>query len=231
MTGTGPELPAESATSEDHAYFQALEQEFLRLRGKGTMLSAADWQVAQGWRRAGVPLELVVRVMEELFARARERRRRTISSLGYFRAAVEGAWEEVVALSAGGRKERLEPFGTAERLGRLAEALPPALPERERRAAAIRGLDGEVDAIERSLAGLDQELIADLERTLATADREALDAELEAALSAAARRLPRDEVEAARRRFRTQLLRRRFSVPVLSLFSPEARDPGPAPAS
>lgn len=231
MTGTGPEPPAEPATPEDHAYFQALEEAFLRLRGRGTLLAAADWQVAQGWRRAAIPVELVVRVMEDLFARARERRGRTISSLGYFRAAVEAAWEEIVALSAGGRKERLEPFAAADRLRRLALALPAALPDRERVSAGILALDGEVDAIERALAELDLELIAGLERTLDPPARERLEADLEAALATAARRLSREEVEAARRRFRTQLLRRRFAVPVLSLFSPEAGETGSAPAS
>ena len=52
-----PSTDAETeGSAEDQAYFHALEEAFLRLRGRATLLSAADWQVAREWRRAGIPI-------------------------------------------------------------------------------------------------------------------------------------------------------------------------------
>ena len=73
MPSTGAE---DQGSTEDQAYFRALEEAFLELRGKATLLSAADWQVASEWRRAGVPLDLVVGTMAALFERQRQRRSR-----------------------------------------------------------------------------------------------------------------------------------------------------------
>lgn len=228
MTATGPEPPNPVATTEDHAYFQSIEAAFLRLRGKASLLSATDWQVAQGWHRAGVPIEVVVSVMEELFARARLRRKRTISALSYFQAAVQAAWEEVSALSAGSRKERLEPLAVEPRLERLAAAIGTAVPEagRFREAiAAVAGLAGGVPEVESALAALDRELLETLARALPHAAAAELAAEQERALDALRVRLPEAELEEARLHLRSRLLRQRFGVPVLSLFAPEAREP------
>ena len=228
MTGTGPTpdgAPEAPVTPEDHAYFRALEEAFLRLRGKATLLSSADWLVAQGWHRAGIPIEVVVPVMESLFARAKERRRRTISSLTYFKAAVEAAWEEVQSLSAGGRKERLEPFRIDERLRRLAERIGRDVPEAEQWRARIAALTGELEEVERALAALDAELLGALAGTGTRAERDADREAIAAALAPVASRLPPEEVERAREHLRTQRLRQRFELPVLSLFAPEAREP------
>ena len=229
MTGTDrtPEAgaPDSPVTPEDHAYFRALEEAFLRLRGKATLLSAADWQVAQGWHRSGIPIEVVVPVMETLFSRAKERRKRTISSLSYFKAAVEAAWEEVESLSAGGRKERLEPLPVEERLRRLADHIGPDVPERERWRERIAGLRGETEEVERALAALDGELLAALTGRADEADRRADREAIASALAGVAARLSAEEVTRAREHLSAQRLRQRYSLPVLSLFAPEAREP------
>jgi len=243
MTGTGltPDGPPEApipegepdapVTPEDHGYFRALEETFLRLRGKATLLSAADWQVAQGWHRAGIPIEVVIPVMESLFERARERRKRTISSLTYFKAAVESAWEEVQGLSAGGRKERLEPIRIEDRLRRLADRIGPSVPDGERWREAIAALSGELDEVESKLAALDGALLAELAANAAEAERVADREAIERALAGVASRLPPEEVDRARAHLRAQHLRQRHALPVLSLFAPEAREPEPDPAS
>jgi hypothetical protein len=226
MTGTAPEPPATPAppvTADDHAYFRVLEEEFLRLRGKATLLSAADWQVAQGWHRAGIPIEIVVQVMAALFTRAREKRKRTISALSYFKAAVEAAWEEVEALSAGGRKERLEPFRVEDRLRRLAGSLGAALPGQARWSMAITSLSGELEEVEKALTELDRQLLDELAAALPETERRAHAATVESALSGVAKRLPPEELERARTHLGARLLRERFGVPVLSLFAPAAR--------
>ena len=232
MTGTGPDRPPLPVTAEDHAYFRALEEAFLRLRGKAALLSPSDWQVAQVWHRAGIPAELVVRVMEELFARARERaakpggRRRNLSSLTYFKAAVTAAWEEIATLSAGGRRDRLEPFDAGARLERLATSLDAALPEHRRWSGEIRALApsaSEVEVLEAHLAGIDARMLDELRRAQNAEEVEEERAAVAEALRPLAARLSPEELDRAREHLATRHLRARFRLPVLSLVSPEAR--------
>ncbi|HTQ81557.1 MAG TPA: hypothetical protein VMM92_16285, partial [Thermoanaerobaculia bacterium] len=58
--------------AEEHAYFEAVEEIFVGLRGAPLLLSPADWQVARRWQREGVPLSLVRGALEEVFAKRRE---------------------------------------------------------------------------------------------------------------------------------------------------------------
>jgi len=223
-----PSIDAEDeGSAEDQAYFRALEEAFLRLRGKATLLAAADWQVASEWRRSGVPLELVVATMEALFERQRSRRpRRGISSLAYFRAAVAAAWEEALALRAGGAvSEGPAALSVTERLAHLAQSLPETLPGREATAAALRALQGEAAEVEPRLAELDRRLLDRLLGETPATDLEAMAREVTRLLAVHGGRLAPAEAEATRARLLDQALRRRWRLPVLSLFSPEAQAP------
>ena len=124
--------PDDPPSPGDHAYFLAIESSFLALRRKAALLTAADWQEAQGWHRKGIPVELVQNVMERLFERQAGSKGRTISGLRYFRAAVETAWEEMLALKAGGRAEESLPLPARTRLENLSSRLPAALPPSRR---------------------------------------------------------------------------------------------------
>jgi hypothetical protein len=229
-----PQDPDPSA--EDHAYFQALEEDLARLRGAALLLAPADWQVAAEWRRRGVPLELVRRTMAELYARRVERgTRRRINSLRYFAPAVEAAWEELRALTGPGHRLLPPPIDAVARLAALAGLLPAELPGRAAWTARIAALAGDTETIESGLAALDGELLAALDEGLGTAERAELAGLEERTVAALTARLPRDEVAAARARLRRQLLRERWRLPVLSLFAPEvtaaagerAEDAGP----
>lgn len=220
MAGTAPDPPP---SAEEHAYFLAIESTFLRLRGKAMLLSSSDWQIAQGWFRSGISLEVVLPVMEQLFERARERKGRPISALRYFRAAVAAAWEEVESLSAGSRRERLEPLRVEERLARLAAALPPDLPQRPDWASRVVALDGSVDLVESGLSELDRDILQVVDASLSAAEREPLRLQVEEALARLRARLPAAELERSKSHLEAQLLRRHARLPLLSLFSPEAR--------
>ncbi len=213
-----------SATVEegDHAYFQAIEATFVRLRGSPFLLSPADWRLAQDWHRRGVPLEIVDRALAETFARRAERGLTAkVQSLRYCRRAVEEAWEARRELGIAAPGGRAEPLALASRLRSLAAALPPGT--REAFAPRLLHLGGEAPAIEEGLAALDRELLAAAAATLSDGDRSALEAEVEAGLSALARRLPAAELADCRRRLTAQAVRRRAGLPQLSLFSPDAQ--------
>ncbi len=217
----------DDGTAEDQAYFRAIEESFLRLRGSGTLLAAADWQMAREWRRSGVPLELVIETLETLFERLRQRRsKRGISSLRYFRAAVAAAWDQELEVRSGGaRRFAAQPLLVKDRLARLAASLPAELPRREHFAEAIVALSGTVAEVEPELAELDRDLLSALAATLSAAASAELDHEVIRTLAAHAGRLSASERTAARARLRDQALRRRWHLAVLSLFAPEAQEP------
>ncbi len=224
--------PESTPSPEDHAYFLTIERTFLGLRRKAALLTAADWQVAQAWHRQGVPVELIQDVMEKLFERQQVKKGRTISGLRYFRAAVEAAWEEMLALKAGGRAEEVVALPVETRLGNLAARLPVALPLRSRWVEALHGLaaaGGLASAVEEGLRALDADLLRALAGSLDAVQSQVLADQVEVALARLRGRLGEDEVGIASARVTEQLLRRRFEAPVLSLFSPEARGEGDAP--
>ena len=222
---------------EDHAYFLAIEDHFVRLRGAPLLLSPADWQVARRWHRQGIPLELVRRALEEVFARRRERGAKgRISSLRYCAPAVEAAWTERSELAAPGKRVEAEAFDAASRLAALAAALPagggdpggPGVAGLRAELAALAGTGLDPQAIEERLAELDRRTLDGALAALGAAERAALDATLDKAIGAVAGRLAAAEIERARGRLARQVLRERLGLPMLSLFSPEAQPPEPA---
>ncbi len=208
---------------EDHAYFQAIEEIFVRLRGAPLLLSPADWQAARRWHREGVPLDLVRQALEEVFAKRKERGAKgRISSLRYCASAVEAAWDELRELTAPGERLEAPHFEPSLRLQALAAALPPDLAGRDGLTARIVALVGDPPEIEEELAVLDREMLSAAAASLDDALRAEVEAAVEKTVAGLRGRLPADELERSRERLTWQVLRQRLALPVLSLFSPEA---------
>lgn len=209
--------------ADDHAYFEAVEEIFVRLRGAPLLLSPADWQVARRWHRDGVPLDLIRRTLEEVFEKRKERGSRgKISSLRYCAPAVDAAWAELREMTAPGERAEAPSLDLAVRLENLAASLPDTLADRDVFRERLRALGGDPRTIEERLAMLDREMLDSAHRSLDGDGRTEVDAAVEKTLGALTGRLPADEIERSRERLRTQVLRRRLGLPVLSLFSPEA---------
>jgi len=207
---------------DDHAYFQAIEEIFVALRGSPLLLSPADWQVSRRWHREGIPLDLIRSALREVFERRKERGAKgKISSLRYCAPAVEAAWEERRELSTPGENAEAPAFDLAARLTALAGRLPPAFLGRDLLAGRIAALGGDPQTVEEALAGLDREMLA-AAASLSGADREAVEAAVAKTLAGLRGRLPADELERSRERLTQQILRQRLGLPVLSLFSPDA---------
>jgi len=222
-------MSATSSTPEEaaHRYFQVLEEEFLRLRGVAGLLSASDWQLAAGWREAGVPLDLVLATVRDVWQRrvARGGNRRPISSLRYFAPAVEAAWEELRALLGPGHDAAAPAvISVPERLERLAARLPATLANRESWRGRLRAVQGDAHAAEAQLASLDREALEELRQALSEPERADIDAAAASRLAALRGRLRADQAAESQRRLAAQILRSRAGLPVFSLFAPEAVD-------
>lgn len=218
-TGSGPATEPDP----DHAYFQAVEEIFVELRGAPLLLSPTDWQVARRWHQDGVPLDLVRRTLAEVFAKRKERGAKgKISSLRYCAPAVEAAWADLKELTGPGQRAVAPDFEVAPRLAALASALPRGLAGREALAARLALLGGDPQDVEERLAALDREMLDGVTSGLDSEERTEIGAAVEKTLALLSGRLPAEEIEASRERLFRQTLRRRLGLPVLSLFSPEA---------
>jgi hypothetical protein len=210
-------------SKEDHAYFSSLEEVFIRLRGAPLLLSPADWAVARDWRRRGVPLDVVCKVMESVLGEKPELRGRSgIRSLRYFKEPVDRAWREIRNLSPGWQREP-EPLDLLGRLKSLAEAIPEDLPRSKEIRTRVLAARGTLEEVEASLGELDREILARAQRDLPEDERLAIAREAESTLRHVRSRLASEQAAETRRRLERQHLRRRLGLPVLSLFGPEAR--------
>lgn len=205
----------------DQQYFAAVEERFVSRRGKSTLLSSADWQLARGWRREGIPLEIVLHGLDLAFERYQSgRRRNTLSSLRYCQPIVQQLWEERLSLGPAAPLRPLAPeLDVPARLIRLAEALPVDLPERDALAQAIRRLEGSAEAVESALASLEARWVQKAGRVLDAAGRRELESGIERSLAAVRSRLDPAALALAHDRLLGQAIRRRFALPELSLFS------------
>jgi len=214
-----------AAAETDQAYFLAIEDFFVRLRGAPLMLSPADWHVARRWHRQGLPLGLVRRAIQEALARRRERGAKGYIGLRYCARAVEAAWVEHSELAAPGSRDTAPAFDAAARLRGLAAALPAGfsgVAALQARLAALASAELDAQTVEERLADLDGATLESALAALACDERAALDAGVEKAIAALGGRLPAAEVARARERLARQVLRGRLGLPTLSLFSPEA---------
>ncbi len=204
-------------------YFTEIEEQFLRRRGGGLLLTTLDWALIETWKDAGIPLEAALRGIDTAFDRydARPSKSKKVNSLAYCSqevlAAAEDMKEAAVGASAGDppstkltTAQGFEPSTIAIFLRRNADLLDAAkLPHHagvsvhviaRDSASTLRKLAGEVEGIKTSRLG-------DLERHLTV-----LEEKLFAALLAAT---PDEEIVAARAQADRELspYRRKMGAP------------------
>jgi hypothetical protein len=124
-------------TDTEPAYYQAIEEFFVSRRGDPLFLSNADWLLIRKWRRAGLPLRIVMRgIGDALDGHAHSwGRKRKVGSLAYCAAEVDAArerWQR--ALSFEDETETSVPLA----LKGFASALETATDLGARGAAAAR---------------------------------------------------------------------------------------------
>ena len=107
-------------------YFTEIEMRFQQRRGSLLMLSTLDWALIETWREAGIPLEAVLRGIDQAFdkhdakaLRARGRTRK-VNGLAWcaqsVMEAVEQAMEASVGAAQGGRTGEAESGFETERV-------------------------------------------------------------------------------------------------------------------
>ncbi len=225
-------------------YFTEIEERFQQRRGSLLMLSTLDWALIETWQEAGVPLEAVLRGIDEAFekhdAKAQRAggRARKVNGLAWCAQAVMQAVEQAkeATLSTDSGKEARESGFEAERVIRylvrnavLVEASQLAAPADAvavETATRLRGLAKELQAeAESSLEEVDRTLSVLEERLFAALIISAAENELTLLKEQAARELApyKKKMQAVQiKQVQQQFLQKRLlelrHLPRLSLF-------------
>lgn len=175
-------------------YFTEIEQRFQQRRGSLLMLSTLDWALIETWREAGIPLEAVLRGIDNAFdkhdakaARAAGRVRK-VNGLAWcsqsVMEAVEQASEAAIGTVSAAGADAAESGFETERVRRYLEANAAAM-EAATLNAPADGVAAEVAARLRALAmGIIAEpamSLEDLDRTLTVLEEKLFAALLTAA--------------------------------------------------
>jgi hypothetical protein len=206
-------------------YFTEIEEHFQRARGTGLfLLSPLDWALIESWNNAGVPLEAVLRGIDEAFDKWRSRKVRTqkVNSLAFCAQAVLSE-AQILSGAAQPRREPAAPF-PLEDLRAYLEANAAAVPFPEI-AESLRALAVEVDhhytnleALEQRLTVLEEKMIA-LARTSRTeeqllAARQDLDGQLRPYRG----KMTADQLAMLEKQYLERILLEQSKLPRLSLF-------------
>jgi hypothetical protein len=221
-------------------YFTEIETRFQQRRGSLLMLSTLDWALIETWREAGVPLEAVLRGIDNAFdkhdmqrLRASGRRVRKVNGLAWCAQAVLEAVEQAkdagigvaAAPSAEPRESGFEAPSIRRYLESNASALAAAgLPAATEAAARLNELANQSESMP-SLESLDRNLTVLEEKLFAALLTSTPEAELVSLREQAARELApyRGKMQAVQiKQVQQQFLQKRLfeshRLPRLSLF-------------
>jgi hypothetical protein len=227
-------------------YFSEIEERFNKRRGSLLLLSTLDWALIETWREAGVPLEAVLRGIDDAFDKYDARlargkgQLRKVNGLAWCAQAVMQAAEDAVEAATGAvdskeAETKDSGFG-AERVAEFLTSNATALSEadvmnpntdalRVETAKRLRELAAEIRISQVPLDELDRTLTMLEERLLAAVTSSASEEELVALRGQADRELApyRGKMNATQiKQVQTQFLHKRMlearRLPRLSLF-------------
>jgi hypothetical protein len=227
-------------------YFTEIEEHYQRRRGTTLLLSTLDWALIETWKNAGVPLEAVLRGIDDAFDKYDQRptKSKKVNSLAYCSQAVLTAAEDMKEAAVGAadpEKARPEPGFDAARIAtflrgnasRLEEAKLPerasvsAAPVASETAAALREMASAIEAsnklprledLERRLTVFEEKLFAVLMAATDDGDLVEVRAQADRDLAPYRRNMTAVQIEQLHKQYVRKRLLGRSGVPRLSLF-------------
>ena len=227
-------------------YFTEIEEHYHRRRGTTLLLSTLDWALIETWKNAGVPLEAVLRGIDDAFDKYDQRptKSKKVNSLAYCSQAVLAAAEDMKEAAVGtSGKENSDPqpgfdaaqlaFFLRENADRLEKIKIPERagfsPETIARetAASLRDIAAQIEnnkklpsleQLEQRLTVLEEKLFAVL--MAATPDNDLVDVRMQADrdLSPYRRNMTATQIEQLHKQYVRKRLLERSGIPRLSLF-------------
>ena len=154
-------------------YFTEIEDHFQRARGTGLfLLSPLDWALIEAWKNAGIPLEAVLRGIDQAFEKWRSRpprgRIQMVNSLAYCAQAIAAEVQAMVDGATPTKSAAAPPFSLEEVRGYIARnlaALRAAGLEElavSLEALPLDALYGDLEQLEQRLTAIEEKMIARL---------------------------------------------------------------------
>jgi hypothetical protein len=212
-------------------YFTEIEDHFQRARGTALfLLSPLDWALIESWRNSDIPLEAVLRGIDEAFEkwRSRKLKRRHVNSLAYCTQAVMEAAARAPSSRSG--SAAAEPPFSEDQLRSHMDQAAAAFAKRSEASffdmaetlTQLAAKAGEylhhLEDLERQLTALEEKAVAVLRASASAQDlysiRESLDRELRPYRS----KMTADQLALLERRYLDAALLERVKLPRLSLF-------------
>jgi HEPN domain-containing protein len=215
-------------------YFTEIEEHFQRARGTGIfLLSPLDWALIESWKNAGVPLEAVLKGIDDAFQKwhSRKVKGRAVNSVAYCAQAVMEAAQRTPSRAAekGGRDAAGSLFAAPEvstHLNKAALALkarpePPFHEIADSLEALTQGIEEyleNIEDLEQRLTALEDKMVATARTVLSGDDllhmRQSLDSELKPYRG----KMTAAQLSMLERRYLDSAVLQRAHLPRLSLF-------------
>jgi hypothetical protein len=227
-------------------YFSEIEERFLQRRGGGLLLSTLDWALIETWKDAGIPLEAVLRGIDEAFDRYNQKPSKTkkVNGLAYCSQLVLSAAEDMkeAAVGAGEASPKpraaqgFEPEVVAPFLRRNADFLEAAnLPQGSGMSAQSVALDAaktlrelaeeietksvlRLEDLERRLTVMEEKIFAVLLASTPDEDTVTVRVEADRDLAPYRRKMSGAQIEQLLKQYVHKRLLEKYHLPRLSLF-------------
>ncbi len=229
-------------------YFTEIEQHYQRRRGTILLLSTLDWALIETWKNAGIPLEAVLRGVDDSFDKYDQRKSKSkkVNTLAYCSQAVLAAAEDMKEATVGAtsdKKTQRQPGFEAAQIAAFlrsnAEKLEKAkLPKRagfatgalaQEEAASLREMAETIERngkdklpmledLERRLTVMEEKLFAVLMAATPDEDLVQVHAGADRDIAPYRRNMTAAQVEQLHKQYVHKQLLERCGVPRLSLF-------------
>jgi len=220
-------------------YFTEIEERFQKRRGSILMLSTLDWALIETWREAGIPLEAVLRGIDDAFDKhdaklaISKTRTRRVNGLAWCAQAVMQATEEMQEAATGMQKaEPREPQESgfeAERVAAFLEENAAAIEaatksetttvQRLRElASTMRENPMPLDDLDRTLTVLEEKLFAALYSATPEDELVTLRAQADRELAPYRAKMSAVQLRQIQQQFLHKRLMQSRNLPRLSLF-------------
>jgi hypothetical protein len=221
-------------------YYTEIEQHFCRRRGTLLTVSTLDWALMTTWKDAGIPLEAVLRGIDDAFDKYERRPSKTqkINGLAWCAQAVLTAAEEMKEAAVGAQPERpgsppglqqeeIARFfaGNAEKL-RQVKSAPAVMLVAEECAVTLTDLAStlatatnlRLEDLERRLTVMEEKLLAALTMTASENELFTLRTEADREIAPYRSKMPGPQIEQLQKQFIHKRLLEKAKIPRLSLF-------------
>ena len=211
-------------------YFTETEEHFQKARGTGLFLmSPLDWALVESWKNSGIPLEAVLRGIDEAFEKWRSKKTKTqmVNSLAYCSQAILAEAERLVNNTPQSvKKEVTAPFSLED----LAAYLTANTEKLEglgyaQAAGSLREIMGDLEkhyhdleALEQRLTVMEEKLAAEVRAKQSEDEMLRTRQELESALKPHRSKMTAAQLIVLEKNYTDRKLFDRAKLPRLSLF-------------